>query len=354
MTHSQPTDDANAVPESVSSQDAQAQPPAGTPAEPADSGSAEPCAGKPSADDREECGACGGAPESEQPEDAPRPDAPRPADAEPAEQPCVGAEDVLPEPPAEAAPSSAAAACGSCSADDICRIEDLPDDSAAQTTDAEPAADAEQMTDAAPPAADVPESQPDGSPQPEAADEAILEEPQQPLPPIADLRPVLEALLFAAEGQVSANRLAEATGMPLADVRQALAELQMSYNLDNRGFALEEIAGGWQLFSRPVYAPYIERFQKKQTKTKLSAAALETLAIIAYKQPIGRADVESIRGVQAGPILRMLIDKGMVHIVGRQEVIGRPFLYGTTKRFLEHFGLKSLTDLPQAEQLQMP
>ena len=193
-----------------------------------------------------------------------------------------------------------------------------------------------------------------GEPQPEAVEYAVLEEPQPPLPPVADIEPVLEALLFAAEATVTASRLAEALGSTVADVRQALADLQLSYNSQARGFTLEEIAGGWQLFSRPVYAPYIERFQKKQTKTKLSGAALETLAIIAYKQPIGRADVESIRGVQAGPLLRMLIDKGMVHIVGRQEVIGRPFLYGTTRRFLEHFGLKSLTDLPQAEQLRMP
>jgi len=176
----------------------------------------------------------------------------------------------------------------------------------------------------------------------------------RPLPPCVEIKAVLEALLFAADGPVTASRLAEAIGSPQAAVKQALAELQVSYNLDGRGFTLEEIAGGYQLFSRPKYAEWIERFQRKQTRTKLSAAALETLAIIAYKQPIGRADVESVRGVQAGPILRMLMEKGMIHIVGRQEVIGRPFLYGTTRKFLEHFGLKSLTDLPQAEQLRMP
>ena len=204
---------------------------------------------------------------------------------------------------------------------------------------------------------DQPQGQSDGQ---QTGDEHLVEEvavqdvEDRPLPPCADIKPVLEALLFAVDGPVTAARLAEAIGSPQATVRQALAELQVSYNLEGRGFTLEEIAGGYQLFSRPKYAEWIERFQRKQTRTKLSAAALETLAIIAYKQPIGRADVESVRGVQAGPILRMLMEKGMIHIVGRQEVIGRPFLYGTTRKFLEHFGLKSLTDLPQAEQLQMP
>ena len=179
--------------------------------------------------------------------------------------------------------------------------------------------------------------------------------PSDPGPRPSNLKPILEALLFAVEEPVSAAKLSDAIdGASIADVRAALFELQTLYHEEGRGFVLEEIAGGFQLLSRPSYAPYIEKLNKRQSRTKLSSAALETLAIVAYKQPISRADIEAIRGVQAGPVLRMLIEKAMVKIVGREEVIGRPFLYGTTKRFLERFGLKSLKDLPKAEQLQMP
>jgi len=187
---------------------------------------------------------------------------------------------------------------------------------------------------------------------PEADAEAVAAVPAAG--PRPNLKPILEALLFACDGPVSANKLAEAAGSGLDDVRAALLELQTEYHEQGRGFTLEEIAGGYQLLSRPAYGQYVERLQKRESRTKLSAAALETLAIIAYKQPIGRADIEAIRGVQAGPLLRMLMDKSMIRITGRLEVIGRPFLYGTTKKFLEHFGLKSLEDLPKAEQLQMP
>lgn len=169
------------------------------------------------------------------------------------------------------------------------------------------------------------------------------------------LKPILEALLFAVEEPISAARLAEAIeGAAAADIRAVLQELQRQYDEEGRGFALEEIAGGFQLLSRSDYAPYLEKLQKKQSRVKLSSAALETLAIVAYRQPITRAAIEVIRGVEAGAMLRMLVEKGMVKIVGREEVIGRPFLYGTTRRFLERFGLKSLKDLPQAGQLQMP
>jgi len=178
--------------------------------------------------------------------------------------------------------------------------------------------------------------------------------PVEPIPP-ERLKPIVEALLFAAGEPISIGRLRDAIdGAMTADIKAALLELQTQYHEEGRGFCLEEIAGGYQLLSSPRFAAYLEKFHSRQSRAKLSAAALETLAIVAYKQPIGRADIESIRGVQAGPMLRMLMDRGMVKIVGREEVIGRPFLYGTTKKFLERFGLRSLKDLPQAEQLQMP
>jgi len=176
----------------------------------------------------------------------------------------------------------------------------------------------------------------------------------EPIPP-HQLKPIIEALLFAADEPISIGRLREAIdGAMTADIKAALLELQTQYHEEGRGFCLEEIAGGYQLLSSPRFAPYLEKFHSRQSRAKLSAAALETLAIVAYKQPIGRAEIEAIRGVQAGPMLRMLMDRGMIKIVGREEVIGRPFLYGTTRKFLERFGLKSLKDLPQAEQLQMP
>lgn len=287
-----------------------------------------------------------------QPDPAPEPVNPdtcndRPAQHAPAEQqPCpVCDHDICPAPDQAEAPGEQARAQASEDAPQTAGDEQQPTEQ--ELGGKEQQATGQELRTA---------QEPGDEQQLEAVEETVTDEqPPQPLPPCPDIKPVLEALLFAADGPITANRLAEALdGKSLAEVRQALAELQQQYNQQSRGFALEEIAGGYQLLSRPAYAPYLERFQKKQSRTKLSAAALETLAIVAYKQPVSRADIESVRGVQAGPILRMLIDKGMVHIVGRQEVIGRPFLYGTTRKFLEHFGLKALADLPQVEQLRMP
>jgi len=180
-------------------------------------------------------------------------------------------------------------------------------------------------------------------------------EPTGPKLSNEQLKRVLEAMLFAVEEPITVARLSDAiAGASASDVRGALLELQTQYHEEGRGFVLEQIAGGFQLLSRPEYAPYLEKLQKRQARGKFSGAALETLAIIAYRQPVGRADVEVIRGVQAGPLLRMLMEKGMIKIVGREEVIGRPYLYGTTRKFLERFGLRSLRDLPDGEQLKMP
>src|SRR5262249_47028928 len=131
-------------------------------------------------------------------------------------------------------------------------------------------------------------------------------------------------------------------------------KLQALYEAEGSAFQVEELAGGFQLLTREEFHPWLARLRRTGNDLRLSPAARETLAIIAYRQPIMRADVEGIRGVQCSDVLRQLMEKGLVRITGRDDSLGRPVLYGTTKKFLQVFGLKSLRDLPQAEQLQPP
>ena len=144
------------------------------------------------------------------------------------------------------------------------------------------------------------------------------------------------------------------TGADGRIVRKIILELAREYDEARRGFAIEEVAGGFQMLTRKEFADYVSQLQSGGGSGRLSQAALETLAVVAYKQPVTRADIEAIRGVQAGPLLRTLLQKGLVRITGRAEVLGRPLLYGTTKKFLEHFGLKSLNELPKVEELPKP
>lgn len=165
----------------------------------------------------------------------------------------------------------------------------------------------------------------------------------------------VEAALFAADEPLNARRLAAVAG--LADgneARRLVRKLQGFYEQDGTAFQVEEIAGGFQLLSRPEYHPWLVRLRRTGNDLRLSSAARETLAIVAYRQPIMRADIEAIRGVQCGELLRLLMEKGLVRIAGRHESLGRPVLYGTTKKFLQVLGLKSLHDLPQVEQLRPP
>jgi segregation and condensation protein B len=159
---------------------------------------------------------------------------------------------------------------------------------------------------------------------------------------------VIEALLFSSARPIGASRLAELSGA--ADGNQArriVGELREEYDAARRAFAVEELAGGFQLLTRAEFAPYVSRLHSRQQQETLSKAALETLAIVAYRQPITRAQVEDIRGVQCGHMLRSLVEKRLVRVTGKSEELGRPLLYGTTKQFLEAFGLKSLKDLPR-------
>jgi segregation and condensation protein B len=158
--------------------------------------------------------------------------------------------------------------------------------------------------------------------------------------------------LFSAARPLTAEELStlepDAT---LADVRAALDQLREHYDFNQHGVELVELAGGFQILTRPVHAAAIERAQFSVRTPRLTAAALETLAIIAYRQPVGRAEIEEIRGVSAGGVLRALQERGLIEVVGRSEQLGRPLLYGTAASFLELLGLNDLSDLPRADEL---
>jgi segregation and condensation protein B len=162
----------------------------------------------------------------------------------------------------------------------------------------------------------------------------------------------VEALLFVATEPVSSRKIAEIAN--LADgteARTLIRQLNRFYDLQPSAFRVEEVAGGFQLLTRPKFGGWLRRLHPLPVESRLSAPALETLAVVAYRQPVVRAEIESIRGVQCGEILRQLIERELVRIVGRSDELGRPFLYGTTKAFMRAFGLRSLAELPRAEQL---
>ncbi len=164
---------------------------------------------------------------------------------------------------------------------------------------------------------------------------------------------LVEAALLAADEPLNARRLAAVAG--LADgteARRQVRRLQALYDRDGTAFQVQELAGGFQLLTRPEYHPWLLRLRRTGAELRLSPPARETLAIVAYRQPIMRANIEAIRGVHCGEILRLLMEKGLIRIAGRDDSLGRPVLYGTTKKFLQVFGLKSLRDLPLVEQLR--
>ena len=171
----------------------------------------------------------------------------------------------------------------------------------------------------------------------------------------ANVASVLEAILFASDESLSAKRLVNIIGASSpGQVKKHIKELNEKYEANGNSFRIEEIAGGFQMLTLSIYNQWLTKLVKVRDEGKLSPAALETLAIIAYKQPVIRADIEAIRGVGAGEMIRSLMYKGLVKIAGRAEVLGRPMLYGTTKKFLEVFGLSSLKDLPKIEELKKP
>ena len=166
------------------------------------------------------------------------------------------------------------------------------------------------------------------------------------------LTQLIEAALFAAARPVTIEELASLDpDASVADARAALDQLRETYDFNQHAVEVMELAGGYQVLTRPAFAAALERAQLHVRTPKLTPAALETLAVIAYRQPVGRAEIEEIRGVSAGGVLRTLQERSLIEVVGRSEGLGRPLLYGTTPELLELLGLGDISDLPKAEEL---
>jgi len=164
-------------------------------------------------------------------------------------------------------------------------------------------------------------------------------------------RSMIESMLFVSGEPVSIASFKEILGIPEEDIRQKLQELINEYKNNSRGMIILEIAQGYQMVANPSYAKMLRKFTNTAVSNKLSAPALETLAIIAYKQPIIKTEIEQIRGVNSDGVMKSLLDKRLIKIVGQKEAPGKPMLYGTTKDFLQYFGLKDLTELPTLREL---
>jgi segregation and condensation protein B len=165
----------------------------------------------------------------------------------------------------------------------------------------------------------------------------------------------LEAALFLAGEPLAGRKLAQLAGLSDGtEARTLVRRLNQLYDQGSGAFRVEELAGGFQLLTRPTFGPWLKRLLQIPVETRLSPPAMETLAVIAYRQPVQRSEVEAIRGVQCGDLLRQLMDRDLTRIVGRTDDLGRPLLYGTTKRFLQIFGLRHLDELPRAATLRRP
>ena len=169
----------------------------------------------------------------------------------------------------------------------------------------------------------------------------------------ADRRARLEAVLFLAREPLSTRKLAQLANLTDGlEARRLLNLLSLEYNESGTAFQVEEIAGGFQLLTRPQFSPWLQKIHPLPQQEQLSGPTMETLAIVAYRQPVVRAEIEAIRGVQCGEILRHLLDRDLLRIAGRSSELGKPFLYGTTKAFLRLFGLKNLAQLPYVEGIK--
>lgn len=167
-----------------------------------------------------------------------------------------------------------------------------------------------------------------------------------------DIKNIIESLLFVADEPLTIDRFKKIVpGAEAKELREALEELKADYETRQGGFFLNQVAGGYQIRTRPEYMEWIKRLLQPKPM-RLSKAALETLAIIAYKQPVIRSDVEHIRGVDCGGVLRVLLERKFIRVLGRKEIAGRPLIYATTKRFLEVFDLKNLKDLPTPKEIE--
>ncbi|MCF7917028.1 MAG: SMC-Scp complex subunit ScpB [Candidatus Omnitrophica bacterium] len=164
------------------------------------------------------------------------------------------------------------------------------------------------------------------------------------------IKPILESLLFVNERPIQLSEISRILEIKNKEIKNAIEELKTDYHNRNSGITIVPVAGGYQMCSTPFCEPWIKKMYSHQNKQKLSTASLETLAIIAYKQPITRVEIEQIRGVNVDGVVRKLTELGLVKTAGKKEVVGRPFLYITTRKFLEYFGINSLDDLPNLEE----
>lgn len=168
----------------------------------------------------------------------------------------------------------------------------------------------------------------------------------------AELKSIVETLIFVAEEPISVKTVSELLETSIETVDKAISELVTEYDRRNSGLQLREIAGGWQIATRPEHHEHVRAYLKSRPSAKLSLASLETLAVIAYKQPVTIPEVLEIRGVQSPSAIKTLLDKRLIVSKGRKETVGRPMMYGTSKEFLIQFGLKDLSELPSIEDFQ--
>ncbi len=169
----------------------------------------------------------------------------------------------------------------------------------------------------------------------------------------AQAKAVIEALLFASAKPVTIQEIRRAVkALAPQQIEGVIEELKSEYESQGRSFEIHEVAGGYEIATRKRFAPWILKLELQKKAKQVTQSALETLAILAYKQPITKAEIEDLRGVDASGVMGTLVERGLIKIVGKKEVPGRPFLYGTTEKFLEHFGLKALTDLPNIDEIK--
>jgi segregation and condensation protein B len=177
------------------------------------------------------------------------------------------------------------------------------------------------------------------------------EDEKGPVLPAAEVRAVLEALIFVSPQPLTPRDIEKVLGgVPRKDWQEALEEIRADYARDGRGLQVVEVAGGFQITTRPEYNDWVRELLDPKAPTRLSVQALETLAVIAYKQPVTLPEIIDLRGVKSAGVIKTLLEKRLIRITGRKEVVGRPMLYGTTREFLLHFGLKDVGDLPRIEE----
>ncbi|MEK6677848.1 MAG: SMC-Scp complex subunit ScpB [Nitrospirota bacterium] len=168
-----------------------------------------------------------------------------------------------------------------------------------------------------------------------------------------EIKAIIEALIFVSGEPITLNRIRDVIeGVDKKTLERLASELKDEFNREHSGLQLVEIANGYQLTTRSEYANWIKKLNKIKVSTKLSKPAMETLAIIAYKQPIIKPEVEKIRGVDSGGVIKTLLERKLIKIIGRMDIVGKPMMYGTTSEFLQYFGLKDLTDLPTLREFQ--